>query len=163
MSAENQNPEEDPMIGDILSSIKSIINEDEDDAPKAAKPVEDDDTEDDLMAGLSFDEDVPAVEPTPVAAPTPIPAATPTPIMPAAMADDMEESIISNATADIGTQQFVKLNNMIRMGNSNVTLSDIVRSLLRPMLREWLDENLPTMVEQKIEYEIKRLVNRVED
>lgn len=165
MSAENQNPEEDPMIGDILSSIKSIINEDEEDAPKAAEAAESDDLEDDLMAGLSFDEEIPAVEPEPVAEPvaTPAVAPTPTPIMPAATMDDMEESIISSATADIGAQQFVKLNNMIRMGNSNVTLSDIVRSLLRPMLREWLDENLPAMVEQKVEYEIKRLVNRVED
>ncbi len=163
MSAENQNPEEDPMIGDILSSIKSIINEDEDDAQGkvAADPVED---IDDPMAGLNFDEDL-TVEPTPLApAPVPTPEPTPAPIaMPAAIADDLEESIISSATADIGAQQFVKLNNMIRMGNSNITLSDIVRSLLRPMLREWLDENLPAMVEQKVEYEIKRLVNRVED
>lgn len=166
MSAENQNPEEDPMIGDILSSIKSIINEDDNRAPEVAESAVAEEISDDPMAGLSFDEDI-AVEPEPVAAPTPEitapePVAAPV-AMPAAAVDDLEESIISSATADIGAQQFVKLNNMIRMGNSNVTLSDIVRSLLRPMLREWLDENLPAMVEQKVEYEIKRLVNRVED
>ena len=39
-------------------------------------------------------------------------------------------------------------------------LEDIVKELLRPMLKEWLDKNLPTMVERFVEREIVRLTRR---
>ncbi len=39
-------------------------------------------------------------------------------------------------------------------------LDDIVRELLRPMLRTWLDENLPSIVERLVEAEVARLAAR---
>jgi uncharacterized protein len=33
----------------------------------------------------------------------------------------------------------------------------MVRELLRPMLREWLDANLPAMVEEMVSREIRRI------
>ena len=142
---------EDPMIGDILSSIKSIINENEDEATES-QPAQEAAPEPEVQPEPEL-EDFPVFEEL---APEPVREPTPEVALP-----NLEDSIISQSAAEVGAQQFVKLNNMIRMGNSNVTLSDITRSLLRPMLREWLDENLPPMVEQMVEYEIKRLTNRV--
>ncbi len=34
--------------------------------------------------------------------------------------------------------------------------------LIRPMLREWLDENLPPLVERLVQKEIRHLVRRAE-
>ena len=40
------------------------------------------------------------------------------------------------------------------------TLEDLVKEMLRPMLKEWLDRNLPPMVERYVEREIVRLTRR---
>lgn len=45
-------------------------------------------------------------------------------------------------------------------GFEGVTVETIVRELLRPMLREWMDNNLPTLVERLVEAEIERLSRR---
>lgn len=37
------------------------------------------------------------------------------------------------------------------------TIDGLVRELLRPMLKEWLDENLPGIVEEKVEAEVQRI------
>ena len=37
------------------------------------------------------------------------------------------------------------------------TLEDLVREMLRPMLRSWLDENLPGLVERLVRAEIERV------
>jgi cell pole-organizing protein PopZ len=42
-------------------------------------------------------------------------------------------------------------------GGSNPTLDELVREALKPVLREWLDRNLPPMVETMVREEIQRL------
>ena len=37
------------------------------------------------------------------------------------------------------------------------TLEDFVREMLRPMLKTWLDDNLPAMVERLVRAEIERV------
>ena len=37
------------------------------------------------------------------------------------------------------------------------TLEDVVRETLRPMLKSWLDENLPRVVERIVQAEIERI------
>jgi cell pole-organizing protein PopZ len=44
------------------------------------------------------------------------------------------------------------------VGGPGVTLEDIVRESLKPLLREWLDCNLPDLVERLVRKEIERLV-----
>jgi hypothetical protein len=39
----------------------------------------------------------------------------------------------------------------------NQTLDGIVRELLKPMLKEWLDERLPELVEAEVAREIDRI------
>jgi hypothetical protein len=43
------------------------------------------------------------------------------------------------------------------MGNASQTLEDLTRELLRPILKTWLDENLPQIVERIVREEIGRL------
>ena len=40
------------------------------------------------------------------------------------------------------------------------TIEDIVREELRPLLKEWLDANLPPLVERLVRAEIERVVGR---
>jgi cell pole-organizing protein PopZ len=37
------------------------------------------------------------------------------------------------------------------------TLEDIVREMLKPMLKSWLDDNLPPLVERLVAAEIQRV------
>jgi cell pole-organizing protein PopZ len=43
------------------------------------------------------------------------------------------------------------------LGNNARTLEDLVKEMLRPMLKGWLDDNLPTMVERIVRAEIERV------
>jgi cell pole-organizing protein PopZ len=43
------------------------------------------------------------------------------------------------------------------LGNAQRTLEDITRELLRPILKDWLDDNLPELVERIVREEIGRL------
>ncbi len=51
---------------------------------------------------------------------------------------------------------FGKLANTILTHDAR-TLDDIVKEMLRPMLKEWLDDNLPPLVERLVRDEIERV------
>ena len=45
----------------------------------------------------------------------------------------------------------------IVLGQNARTLEDLVKEMLRPMLKSWLDDNLPGMVERIVRDEIERV------
>ena len=40
---------------------------------------------------------------------------------------------------------------------SGPTVDELARTLLRPMLKEWLDANLPAIVEAQVRKEVERI------
>jgi uncharacterized protein len=50
----------------------------------------------------------------------------------------------------------------VAIGSRDVTLEGMVREMLRPMLKEWLDRNLPYLIERLVKKEIDLMVNRAE-
>ena len=44
----------------------------------------------------------------------------------------------------------------------NMTLEGMVREMLKPLLREWLDRNLPYLIERLVKKEIDTMINRAE-
>jgi hypothetical protein len=58
------------------------------------------------------------------------------------------------ATAAIGSA-FNTLTETVK--KHEPTLEDVVREALRPMLKSWLDENLPRVVEGMVQAEIERV------
>ena len=88
------------------------------------------------------------------AAPAPKPAvAPPAPfVAPAASGDDL----LSGAAAASIQQAFGVLSHTILSQNAK-TLEDIVKDMLRPMLKTWLDDNLPGLVERLVRAEIERV------
>ncbi len=59
------------------------------------------------------------------------------------------------------TQMFAADKNAA-VGVPMVTLESIVRELLRPLLKEWLDQNLPDIVERVVRKEIARVTDRLD-
>lgn len=45
----------------------------------------------------------------------------------------------------------------------NITLEDLVREMLHPMLRDWVSENLPNMVERLVQKELEKLARKAQD
>ena len=66
-----------------------------------------------------------------------------------------EAGLLSHeATAAIGSA-FNTLTETVK--KHEPTLEDIVRETLRPMLKSWLDENLPRVVERMVQAEVERI------
>ena len=86
------------------------------------------------------------------------PEPTPEP-EPALLAED--EPLVDEAPASMAASAFSSLSENLKVSSGDgQTLEAIVRELMRPMLKEWLDQNLPTIVEQKVEEEIERIARR---
>ena len=66
------------------------------------------------------------------------------------------ESIISQETSAAVSAAFDQLANTFFAQNSR-SVEDLVREMLRPMLKHWLDDNLPGLVERMVRAEIDRV------
>ncbi len=86
--------------------------------------------------------------------PPPLPPA-PEPVYGRARDHD-ERTLISPATSAAVDSAFNTLAQTVLVQNGR-TLEDLVREMLRPMLKTWLDDNLPGMVERLVRAEIERV------
>jgi hypothetical protein len=68
-----------------------------------------------------------------------------------------DEHLVGDPAAWSAASHFEKLERGILMPAAGRTLEDVVRELLRPMMKAWLDENLPQIVEQQVAAEIERV------
>ena len=96
----------------------------------------------------AYTEAKPEPEPEP---PPPAPKPAPAPV---ARDDDR---LVSEPIASAAAAAFGQLSEAIAMPPGGHTLEDVVRELLRPLLRAWLDENLPRIVEAKVAEEVERI------
>jgi uncharacterized protein len=67
-----------------------------------------------------------------------------------------EAHLISPSTKSAVDSAFNSLAQTVLVQNAR-TLEDLVREMLRPMLKSWLDENLPGLVERLVRAEIERV------
>ncbi len=74
-------------------------------------------------------------------------------------AADQSVALISNETALAASAAFAELTavSKLPMGTANRTLEDLTKELLRPLLKSWLDQNLPPLVQRLIREEIERV------
>lgn len=160
MAMQKQNAE--PSMEEILASIRRIISEDEQGAAQADDPLElqtpashAHEEVDDLVV---FDDD-PEPPAPPVVSAAPPARAAPQPMRAAASsAAPAEEPILSEPAALAAAGAFTRLAGSLQIAESHgQTLEGMVRELLRPMLKEWLEANLPPLVEAKVEAEVQRI------
>ncbi len=99
---------------------------------------------------VAFREEEPrAPEPRMAPPPTPQPMPQPAPSM-------TDERIMSASSSVAVSAAFNSLAATVLSDNAR-TLEDIVKDMMRPMLKNWLDENLPGMVERIVRAEIERV------
>ena len=178
--------EQDQSMEEILQSIKRIIAEESEPAPSGSDVLEltellsDDDasklvdnSQSNPVGTMSIEEIMatPVEAPTtaPIEAPAPKPAPTMAPIeAQPALRDD--GTLVSDSTIDKSAAAMDALRRMPYSMTpippsglhfrSGITIEDLVLEAMRPMLKSWLDEYLPGMVERLVEKEVRRVSGR---
>lgn len=76
--------------------------------------------------------------------------------------DQSEEALVDKIAETATVGAMAKLAENIAISNSveGTTLEDIVRELLRPMIKTWLDENLPNTIDRLVSKELERLAEK---
>lgn len=72
------------------------------------------------------------------------------------LAASMGDSLLSSSAAAAVDSAFNSLAQTVLVQNAR-TLEDLVKEMLRPMLKNWLDDNLPGLVERLVRAEIERV------
>jgi uncharacterized protein len=134
-------PGREPSMEDILASIKKVIAEekvlrtavDSADETRVEQP-EDEDLEDVLELDQPIE---PEIEPGP-------------PLLDESAAQSTRHSLeqLSSVAAAVPPPPAVN------------PLEEMVREMLRPILKEWVDEHLPTIVNEHVRREISRITGR---
>ena len=177
----------DPSIDDILASIRKIISDDEaraqvsagqgatahtaaDPHPGAA-PAKRDDV---LLLTDLVEEPKGGSRPTSLPLPRIDPASAADMPQPTIGGDPApDQFLVAAGVAGVASSAFDRLSQAVQdsvpapavldpgptMGGGK-TLEDLAKEMLRPMLKEWLDRNLPPMVERFVEREVVRLTRR---
>jgi cell pole-organizing protein PopZ len=70
--------------------------------------------------------------------------------------DMADRPLMSSSTSSMVDQAFNSLAQTVLVQNAR-TLEDLVKEMLRPMLKTWLDDNLPGLVERLVRAEIERV------
>ena len=84
-------------------------------------------------------------------------------------------TLVSNRAAGAATSALAALSSVVNvermvasaqtmtpLGNGARTLEDMTLELMRPAIKEWLDQNLPALVERLVQKEIDRISKRGE-
>jgi cell pole-organizing protein PopZ len=163
------NAQPEPSMEEILASIRRIISEDEDDS----KPLQRE------ARPSSVPKQAVAPAPEPVYAREEADPRHAPPVPSGREGDDITEALemtrqtiasyteagdaglLAEETTTATTKAFRSLSQSVRISRSEgLTLEDIVTELVRPLVKEWLEANLPTIVEEKVEEEVQRLARR---
>lgn len=180
MAENTQNQE--PSMEEILASIRRIISEDgatveptpADPNAEPAPVVEMAAAEEapvlDLIEEVKDDgsvENIAAVpEPAPMAAPEPEPVRAPAYTPPPEPVHFDNSRLISETAAQASVNALSGLSRLVGgtvninsqpIGSGHKTLENMVADLLRPILKDWLDNNLPAIVERVVQKEIQKI------
>ena len=139
-----QSPGREPSMEDILASIKKVIAE-EKELRTTVHPADVVDQEDSLPEEASNDDDVLELD-EPLAPPM-----------------DLGPPLVDEGAAGKSRQALEQLQTVAAtvppLPAAN-PLEEIIRGMLRPMLKQWLDEHLPQMVDEHVKREISRITGR---
>lgn len=180
----------EPTMEEILASIRRIIADEKD--PNAAPEEKPAGTEDVLELTQMVQEDgsvvdlaaTPPTQEEPVAPPPSAPPSPPTPPSqpqetsvesaptPVVSGDDLlSEKAATSAASSLATlASTVQIERMAAgvppltpLGNGGRTLESMVLEIMKPMIKDWLDQNLPATVEKLVQKEIERIAHNVQD
>lgn len=139
-------PEPEPIEDDVLDLGAEAELVEEEAAAPVAESVDD----------IDFAEPQAVVQPAPEPAPPQPQAFVPPPVQPQPAPPMDMAALISDQTGAAVQNAFGALANTVLSNNAR-TLEDLVKEMLKPMLKTWLDDNLPGMVERLVRAEIERV------
>jgi cell pole-organizing protein PopZ len=148
---------------DILASIRRILSEDEAPAGAGTQSTQQ------QVPGEGADDGVLVLDPSMMVS-DPANEAEPLPTQPTSTALTTPEAPPSAlvapeaaAAAAVSVSSLVRTltDRAVQVHSGGPTVEDIVREELRPLLKSWLDANLPSLVERLVRAEIERVVGRV--
>jgi hypothetical protein len=162
----------EPSMEEILASIRRIISEDAEPAKEAAPAPPPPPPPPQPAAPLTMD-----LPPPPPPPPTPPPPPPPPPASDVleltdivddrpkgeGLVDDLVAATASDTLASLASARRRPVTDPgLLLGNGAVTLEDLVREELRPLLKAWLDQNLTPLVERLVKREIERIARGVD-
>jgi len=190
MSEEGQEEASDESsMDDILENIRRVISEEDEDVAgesstesKTEATAEKSEEGSEMSAAIetdepSFQSDVSEPEQKPVLEQIDISTVPPSESPPPIGDDVLElteamiapaDELMSGRTTQTSSDVLGELARAIMdrremgLGDKDVTLEGMVREMMRPLLREWLDRNLPYLIERLVKKEIDKMVNRAE-
>lgn len=145
----------EPSMEEILSSIKRIIAEEGEEAVQAAPRRARADSPKIAPARPAVEEVLELTDEVAEDEAMPAPKAAPK----TAAADETILSVESEVAARHSLSTLSSMLVTPRDGGDN-TLEGLVRAMLKPMLKEWLDARLPALVEEMVAKEIARITGR---
>lgn len=111
-----------------------------------------------LEVAPAMPEPPPVPEPPPLVMPVAAPAAAPA--SDRLIAPEAEAATASSVSSLLRTLDSNRQASGTLLYRGGPTLEDMVREEIRPLLKAWLDENLPPLVERLVRAEIERVVGR---
>jgi len=164
-------------MDDILASIRKILNEDEAQPPAAPAPspaAEAVEETLDLTPEMMIAPPPPPPAPPAALAPPPPPPQlldmAPPPLLPATApmpAPAAAAALVSAPAAAAAVAALGQLSRAVAQDRAatisrtpGLSIEDVVREELRPLLKEWLDNHLPPLVERLVRAEIERVMSR---
>ncbi|MCF2513564.1 DUF2497 domain-containing protein [Sphingomonas sp. G124] len=129
----------EPSMEDILASIKRVIAEEKDIRASAVPPSPDASDDEDV---LELDESMAAVSLPPI---------------------DLGPPLLEEGAADQSRQKLEALASVAAAAPPPPAynpLEEMIREMLRPILKQWLDEHLPAIVDEHVKREIHRITGR---
>jgi hypothetical protein len=151
--------DQEPSIEEILASIRQIISDDDEPAAPAPPPPEPEEEEDDVLELTEVVEEKEVILPPP-------PKKVVLDLQEAAPEPETDNSdILTDTAANAALAGFMRLSRDTPLARTHdgITLEDIVRDLMKPMLRDWLDRNLPSLIEKVVEKELDKLARKAID
>ncbi len=160
---------EGPTGGVLMLDSSMMVPETPPNAPKAKSPPEPSAT----LENTPLPDPKPFIPPPP-ASPTPpvaqsVQSAQPAPSQPSASpaaSADTASLVAPAAAAATAASVDTLMRTLATERNTAVqrggpTLEDVVRAVIRPMLKDWLDAHLPPLAERLVRAEIERVVSRM--
>lgn len=144
---------------DILSSIKRIIAEEGEEAAQTVSRRGRSEAKQAPVDQPAAEEVLELTDEADVEEPTPAPVVSGVTAEPVAQEDGSILSVESEVAARHSLSALSSLIVTPREGDDN-TLDGLVRSMLKPMLKEWLDARLPALVQDMVAKEIARITAR---
>ena len=140
-----QSPGREPSMEDILASIKKVIAEEKELRTAVASQSIDDSPLPEETAAASDDDDVLELN-EPLAPP-----------------QDLGPPLLDDEIAGHSREALAQLQTVaatVPAAPAVNPLEDMVREMLKPILKQWLDEHLPGMVDEHVKREITRITGR---